>query len=61
MDDDAKTELIMEYFSGAQLTITAILAAESIEKDIDKLSLIREHLPDEWDHMLGIAEREAAR
>ncbi len=61
MNEDAKTELIMQYFSGAQLTVKAMLAAESIEKDIDKLNLIREYLPEEWDHMFMISEREAAR
>ncbi len=60
-DLDAKTELIMQYFSGAQLTVKAMLAAESIEKDIDKLNFIREYLPEEWDRMLMIAEKEAAR
>ena len=60
-DLDARAELIMQYFSGAQLTVKAMLAAESIEKDIDKLNFIREYLPDEWDHMLMIAEKEAGR
>ena len=61
MNDDAQTELIMQYFSGAQLTVKAMLAAESIDKDIDKLNFIRECLPGEWDRMFKISEREAAR
>ena len=67
-DDDAKTELIMQYFSGAQLTVKIIsllaaemLEVESMEKDADKLDFMRERWSNEWDRMFKISEREATR
>ncbi len=67
-DLDAKTELIMQYFSGAQLTVKVIsllaaeiLEVEAMDKGADKLDFMRERWSSEWENLFGIAEREAAR